>query len=236
MLKHKRTSIFFMFLCLLLLLTAVPAFAEGGDGTGGGSGKNRDIPLTLESASIADGATGVAINETIQLNFNKNICNVTVLSNNKKCFHLTDANGEAVPIKLIFPDNQVQKDYRREVFIQPAEELKKNASYKVSVDSTLKAKNGTTIDNAYVFTFTTGSSRTDRENKILKKLGNFVITYETAYGETADSVPVNKEGLDDVSQEQGPDTGSIAKIAAVVLILLIIAFTIAVVILRRKRE
>lgn len=225
-----------MFLCLLLLLTAVPAFAEGGDGTGGGSGKNRDIPLTLESASIADGATGVAINETIQLNFNKNICNVTVLSNNKKCFHLTDANGEAVPIKLIFPDNQVQKDYRREVFIQPAEELKKNASYKVSVDSTLKAKNGTTIDNAYVFTFTTGSSRTDRENKILKKLGNFVITYETAYGETADSVPVNKEGLDDVSQEQGPDTGSIAKIAAVVLILLIIAFTIAVVILRRKRE
>lgn len=236
MLKHKRTSIFFMFLCLLLLLTAVPAFAEGGDGTGGGNGKNRDIPLTLESTSIADGTTGVAINETIQLNFNKNICNVTVLSNNKKCFHLTDANGEAVPIKLIFPDNQVQKDYRREVFIQPAEELKKNASYKVSVDSTLKAKNGTTIDNAYVFTFTTGSSRTNKENKILQKLGDFVITYETAYGETADSVPVNKEGLDDVSQEQGPDTGSIAKIAAVVLILLIIAFTIAVVILRRKRE
>lgn len=236
MLKHKRTSLFFILLCLFLLLTAVPAFGEGGDGTGGGSGKNRDIPLTLESASIADGATGVAINETIQLNFNKNICNVTVLSNNKKCFHLTDANGEAVAIKLIFPDNQVQKDYRREVFIQPAEDLKKNTSYKVSVDSTLKAKNGTTIDNAYVFSFTTGSSRTNKENIILKKLGDFVITYETAYGETADSVPVNKDGLDDVSQEQGPDTGNIAKIVAVVLILLIIAFTIAVVILRRKRE
>lgn len=236
MLKHSKRYLISLIVCLLLLLTASPAFAEGGDGTGGGNGQNRDIPLTLKSASIADGAEDVAVNETIQLNFNKNICNVTVLANNKKCFHLTDEDGNAVSIRLIFPDNQVQKDYRREVFIQPAADLEKNSKYRVSVDSTVKAKNGMTIDNAHTFTFTTGSSRTDKENNVLKKLGENVITYETAYGETADSVPVDKSGLADSSQSREPDTGSIAKIAAIILILVVIGFTIVFIVLRRRKE
>ena len=236
MLKSKRTYAVCFLSLLLLLLTAVPSFAEGGDGTGGGNGENKDIPLTLERASIADGQKDVAVNETIQLNFNKNICNVTVLANNKKCFHLTDADGKAAAIRLIFPDNQVQKDYRHEVFIQPAEDLSQNTTYRLSVDRTLQAKNGTTIDNAYVLTFTTGTRRTAEENKILKKLGDFVVTYETAYGETADSVPVNKSGLDDVSQAQEPDTGSIARIAAIILILCVVAFTVIFLVLRRRRK
>lgn len=236
MLKSKRTYAVCFLSLLLLLLTAVPSFAEGGDGTGGGNGENKDIPLTLERASIADGQKDVAVNETIQLNFNKNICNVTVLANNKKCFHLTDADGKAAAIRLIFPDNQVQKDYRHEVFIQPAEDLSQNTTYRLSVDRTLQAKNGTTIDNAYVLTFTTGTRRTAEENKILTKLGDFVVTYETAYGETADSVPVNKSGLDDVSQAQEPDTGSIARIAAIILILCVVAFTVVFLVLRRRRK
>lgn len=236
MLKSKRTYAVCFLSLLLLLLTAVPSFAEGGDGTGGGNGENKDIPLTLERASIADGQKDVAVNETIQLNFNKNICNVTVLANNKKCFHLTDADGKAAAIRLIFPDNQVQKDYRHEVFIQPAEDLSQNTTYRLSVDRTLQAKNGTTIDNAYVLTFTTGTRRTAEENKILTKLGDFVVTYETAYGETADSVPVNKSGLDDVSQAQEPDTGSIARIAAIILILCVVAFTVIFLVLRRRRK
>ena len=236
MLKSKRTYAVCFLSLLLLLLTAVPSFAEGGDGTGGGNGENKDIPLTLERASIANGQKDVAVNETIQLNFNKNICNVTVLANNKKCFHLTDADGKAAAIRLIFPDNQVQKDYRHEVFIQPAEDLSPNTTYRLSVDRTLQAKNGTTIDNAYVLSFTTGTRRTAEENKILTKLGDFVVTYETAYGETADSVPVNKSGLDDVSQAQEPDTGSIARIAAIILILCVVAFTVIFLVLRRRRK
>lgn len=236
MLKSKRTYAVCFLSLLLLLLTAVPSFAEGGDGTGGGNGENKDIPLTLERASIANGQKDVAVNETIQLNFNKNICNVTVLPNNKKCFHLTDADGKAAAIRLIFPDNQVQKDYRHEVFIQPAEDLSPNTTYRLSVDRTLQAKNGTTIDNAYVLSFTTGTRRTAEENKILTKLGDFVVTYETAYGETADSVPVNKSGLDDVSQAQEPDTGSIARIAAIILILCVVAFTVIFLVLRRRRK
>ena len=98
------------------------------------------------------------------------------------------------------------------------------------------AKNGTTIDNAHTITFTTGIQHTDKENKILKELGDYIVTYETASGENANSVPVNKDGLDDVSEESGPDTASIARIAAVVLIVLIIAFTAVFIIIRRKKQ
>lgn len=238
MLKHKYLPIFL--LILILTLIPVSSFASGGDGTGGGNGqglgKNKDIALTLEHTSVKDGAADIAINETIQLDFNKNISNVTVLATNKKCFHLTDAAGNAVAIRLIFPDSQVQHDYREQVFITPLENLKANTQYRISVDITLAAKNGTTIDNAHTITFTTGSKTTDKENKVLKKLGENIITYETAYGETADSVPVNKSGLDDVSQDQGSNTGSIAKIAAIVLILLVIIFTAAAVVLKRRKE
>ena len=237
--KQKHSH--YLFLILIFIITLVPAasFAANGDGTGAGNskglGENKDITLTLESASVSEGASDVAVNETIQLNFNKNICNVTVLANNKKCFHLTDAEGNAVAIQLIFPDSQVQRDYLREVFIRPVKNLRKNTQYRISIDNTLTAKNGTAIDNAHTLTFTTGAKETGAENKVLKKLGENTITYETAYGENANSIPVDKSGLDNVSQQHAPDTGGIAMIAAIILIFLIVVFTIIFIVLRRKR-
>ncbi|MCI9598513.1 MAG: hypothetical protein HFE75_14740 [Firmicutes bacterium] len=233
---QKRIIHICVLAALLFVLCAAPAFGADGDGTGGGNGENRDIALTLESASISDGAADVPTDHTFQLNFNKNICNVTVLPNNKKCFHLTDVDGNAVPIQLVFPDNQVQKTYRREAFIKPVNVLKPDSTYRLSVDRTLQAKNGTVIDNAHTLTFTTGSRKAKEENKILKKLGENVITYETAYGETADSVPVDLSGLDQDSGEAGPDTDSIAKLAAMILVTLVLLFTVIFLYLRRKKE
>lgn len=240
MLKHKPIRYILSIFLLCLLLMPSSAFAENGDGTGGGNGQgigaNKNIPLTLEAASISDGAENIAVNETIQLDFNKNVCNITVLANNKKCFHLTDSSGTAVSIKLIFPDDQVQHDYKKQVFLIPSQDLDPDTQYKVAVDSTLMAKNGTTIDNAHTFTFTTGSSRTDKENKVLKKLGENIITYETAYGETADSIPVDKTGLDDVSQDTGTDTAELARAAAIILLLTLFLFSIVLFLLRRRKE
>ncbi len=234
--RHK--SLFSMPLLVLLLLNLLttPAFGAGGDGTGGGNGENRSIALTLERASISDGATNVPLNQTIQLDFNKNICNVTVLPNNKKCFHLTDSDGKPVSIQLIFPDNQVQSDYRREVFIKPSKALKPDSTYRLSVDRNLQAKNGTFIDNAHTLTFTTGSGKTKETNKILGKLGENIITYETAYGETADSVPVDISGLDQDAAPEEPDADTIAKLGAMILITLILLFTVLVLFLKRKKE
>ena len=237
--KHKKSCIITILLCIIMAATS-SVFADGGDGTGSGdgsgNGENKDIPLTLISSSVKNGDSNVTLNETIQLDFNKNICNVTVLANNKLCFHLTDADGNAVAIKLIFPDNQVQREYRKQVFIQPAEDLKPETSYRIAVDNTVMAKNGTVIDNAHTISFTTGTQSTDKENKILQELDDYVITYETASGENANSVPVNKTGLDDVSEESEPDMASIARIAAIILIVLIIAFTAVFIIIRRKKQ
>lgn len=225
--KKKSILSSILYLICLFMLSPLCVFAEGdGAGTGSGSGQNRDIPLALEHCSVSDGQTGVFVNETIQLDFNKNICNVTVLSKNKTCFHLTDAQGSPVSIELIFPDEQVQRDYRRQVFIRPISQLQENSSYKLTVDRGLTAKNGTLLSSACSISFTTGSGRSDEENQILKALGQNRITYETAYEETADSVPVNKEGLDDPAPEKKPDTGFLAKAGAVILILLIIGFTL----------
>ncbi len=236
MFKLKQSMILSLMLVLCLSAGLSPVYAAGGDGTGGGNGENRDIPLTLESASIRDGSRDIPVNPTIQLNFNKNICNVLVLSNNKKCFHLTDAKGKAVPIRLIFPDDQVQQGYKRQAFLIPRKNLKENSTYRIAVDRTLMAKNGNTIDNAHTITFTTGSRTVQEENKILKKLGDFTLTYETALGEGADSVPVNTAGLDDISQDQTADTGLMAKIAAASFLILILAFTLVLILLRRKRK
>lgn len=235
MFHSKKRYFTVALIALLMALTTVPAFAANGDGTGGGNGDRRDIAMTLKASSVNDGDTDIAVNETIQLDFNKNICNVTVLANNKLCFHLTDDSGNAVPIRLIFPDTQVQKDYKHEVFIQPVEDLHPNTDYQLTVDSTLAAHNGTVIDNAHIIHFTTGTQRTDAENKILKELDDYIITYETASGENENSIPVNKDGLDDPAEETSLDTDSIAKIAAAAFIVILIAFTAVCLIFKRRK-
>lgn len=234
--SQKRIIHIFILVTLLFILCGIPVFGAGGDGTGGGNGENRDIALTLESASISDGAADVPTDHVFQLNFNKNICDVTVLPNNKKCFHLTDADGKAIPIQLIFPDNQVQKTYRREAFIKPVKALNPDSAYRISVDRTLQAKNGTTIDNAHTLGFTTGTSKTKEKNKALKKLGENIITYETAYGETEDSVPVDISGLDQDSGETGPDADAISKLGAMILVTLVLLFTVIFLLIKRKKE
>lgn len=234
----KNKSLYYLLITIVVFIfLAAPCqiFADSGDGSGDGDGKglgeNKDIALTLESSSVKNNATDIPLNETFQLNFNKNVSNVTVLSNNKMCFHLTDETGTAVPIKLIFPDTQVQQDYKREVFIIPAENLNPNTQYCIYVDNTLCAKNGTYIDNAHTITFTTGTELTDKENKVLIELGENIITYETA-----DSVPINTSDLDDISEDTGSNTGYIAVIAAVVLLIVIILFTAFFIISKRRKE
>lgn len=243
MVKNKSLYYLFIAITVVIFLSApCQSFAgsgggdDSGNGDGSGKGKNKDIVLTLESGSVKNNASNVHLNETFQLNFNKNVCNVTVLAHNKMCFHLTDESGATVPIQLIFPDTQVQRDYKREVFIIPTQDLAPNTQYRISVDSTLSAKNGTYIDNAHTITFTTGTKRTDKENKILKNLGENTIVYETSFSETADSVPINKSDLDSVADDTDSGIGHVAVIAAIALIAIIIIFTVFIIISKRRKE
>ncbi|WHY86994.1 Ig-like domain-containing protein [Neobacillus novalis] len=135
------------------------AFAEG-DGTGGGKSE----PLTLVSASINDGATGVSLKPEIKLTFSKNIVNMSVNESNKNCFSLLTASGTAIPINLVLADDQIDFEKRNDAIITPKANLEQGTTYSVVVSSTLKAKSGVTTGKEIRLTFTTEGTKAAPSN------------------------------------------------------------------------
>lgn len=234
----KYTKVFFLILLSLLLFLPLPV--AGGDqltetqgpGDGTGQGVNKAIRLTLVKSYPQDKATDVPLDIYIQLNFNKNIANVSVLPDNQKSFHLTSSSGEVVPITLYFPDEQIQREYKREVVIKPEQPLKPDTDYRIAIDRTLKARNGTFIDNAHIVTFTTGSRSTGEENAMLQALGANVHTFSSDLPETPESKPLSKDELLEGASDEGLAMETVAIIMVVVIALVAIGFTLLIL---RKR-
>ena len=124
-------------------------------------------PFSLLSCSVARGETGVATNVLIQLDFGRNVVNISVLEHNAGCFHLANEAGDSVPVRLLFPDDQLQRAVKRTVFLQPVEPLAAESRYVLAVDNALLAKNGTRIDQAYQISFTTGGEQAAQENDVV---------------------------------------------------------------------
>lgn len=222
----KKTGIYYVIILLLLNVFAPLAYAAStsdnyidGQGNGNGQGKNADIALTLVSSSVADGESNVPLHPVIQLDFNKNVVNIAVMENNSTCFHLTDDNGSPVPISLIFPDDQMQSNFKRNVFIIPKENLKMNSKYELVVDNILRAKNDTIIDNAHIITFQTGTAATGGQNEALLKIGNDIIVYTTALKKTEYSVPHEKQvqKLDETRQPSDKQPMDIDSLSSILL-------------------
>jgi hypothetical protein len=146
---------------LLLFIILLSSFFVGqiasaeGDGTGGGTGGGKSQPLTLESSTIKDGATGISLKPEITLTFSKNIVNMTVNENNKKCFSLQTSNGTNVPINITFADDQIDFEKRNDAIITPKANLAQGTTYSVVISSSLKAKSGVTTGKEIKITFTT---------------------------------------------------------------------------------
>ena len=200
--------------------------AGSGPGDGTGQGKNVGTALTLVSSSVADGDTNVPLDPVIQLDFNKNVVNIAVLENNSTCFHLIDKNGAPVSIKLIFPDDQIQRDYRRNVFIIPTENLQTNSQYELVVDSVLRAKNGTNIDNAHTITFKTGVEATGGQNEALLKLGDNFIAYNNALEKTEYPVLHEQEiqKPDETRQSSAKQPIDLDRLSSILLLLIAAVF------------
>lgn len=154
-------------------------------GTAGDSDKG---PFTLLSCSLSPDQNDVATNVLIQLDFDRNVVNVSVLEHNLTCFHLADPDGNSVAIQVTFPDDQLQQKNKRTVFLQPVESLAPLTRYVLAVDNCLLAKNGTHIDQAYNVSFVTGTEEQPQENALLESLGDYVRTYETDLPMTEQSI------------------------------------------------
>ncbi|MCM3763671.1 Ig-like domain-containing protein [Neobacillus niacini] len=151
--KTRLISLLFFFL-IVGLLTGQIASAEG-DGTGGGKSE----PLSLVSSSIQNGATGVPLKPEIKLTFSKNIVNMTVSDNNRKCFSLLSETGAATPIKVIFVDDQINPEGRDDAVIVPNDNLSPGTTYTLVISSALKSKSGATTGKETKITFTTEGSK-----------------------------------------------------------------------------
>lgn len=118
-------------------------------------GDGKSTALDLAESDPANGDMNVALDAQIKLLFNKNVVNMTIKDNNSKCFTLLDADKNEVPMDVIFADDQIEPDKKREIILKPKEVLQENMTYSVEILSGLQAKNGTSLSKTVTFSFTT---------------------------------------------------------------------------------
>ncbi|MEN6461559.1 MAG: Ig-like domain-containing protein [Syntrophomonas sp.] len=157
--RGKRPLILVLLAVLCCMFIALPVFAAEGDGSGGG----RDVPLALASSSLANGQSNVPVMANINLAFNKNVVNLAVKDNNMKCFSLS-GNGISVPIQVIMPDDQVDFEHRRNIDIDPLQDLKPGTLYKLVISGQLQAKNGMSLGTPVSVSFTTAGAANVNQN------------------------------------------------------------------------
>jgi hypothetical protein len=118
----------------------------------------KKIEFCLEDSLPQNLAVDVDTDSNIKLIFNKNVVNFSVKENNLKCISLKNEDGQVVPSELIFPDDQIEPDKKREIYIDPVENLNEKTTYTVEISSDMLAKNGSTLGETVYVSFTTISS------------------------------------------------------------------------------
>ncbi|HAU31988.1 MAG: hypothetical protein XD78_1867 [Desulfotomaculum sp. 46_296] len=143
---------------LVILLAAVfcfviasPALSGQGDGSGGGQSN----PLILVSSNPTDGQKDVELPVLINLSFSKNVINMTVSDNNRKCFSLYSADGVLVPVEVIMADDQIEPEKKRDIAVKPLQDLKPGTSYTLKVSQELRSKSGVCLENPVSINFVT---------------------------------------------------------------------------------
>src|SRR5665648_659505 len=148
-------------ICVLLMTclgNASIAFAEGaGSGTPGSTGEK---PLAYLGTVVVDGgnadnATDISVNPKLKVEFDKNVVNSLVWTNNSQCFNMKSSNNEAIPINVTKVDDTVDFAQRQFIFIQPVSALKPGTSYKLIISPGLMTKNGITIGQGVTVAFKT---------------------------------------------------------------------------------
>lgn len=231
----------FLLIALLVLVPAQPAFAANTRTTDSENGDDDSSSFTLETCSIKNLDSNIPLNPIIQLNYNKNVVNTAVAQNNIGCYHLVDKNGESVSIKLIFPDDQLQQDVKRNIFITPEADLEPETTYTLIIDNSLMAKNGSYIDKAYKYTFTTGTSRSEESNTLLDSLEDNIVVYTSNLPPSEASSPDSQSDaqaspISEENTESSIDTQTLSYIILAVVIVFIVILIVFQILKRRKAD
>ncbi|WKY48724.1 Ig-like domain-containing protein [Eubacteriaceae bacterium ES3] len=164
--KIKKIISIFLACIITLVMINVSVFAAGGDGTGGGSGSGDGTgggsgqPLTIVASTPADGATDVAIDDVITLEFSKNVAYLTVRDDNLTAVSIY--NGETlVPAEVTMADDQLEPDLRNFMTITPSEPLEEATTYTIKVEPIVTSKSGDVLESAVEINFTTAGGVED---------------------------------------------------------------------------
>ncbi|AWW28341.1 Ig-like domain-containing protein [Acetobacterium sp. KB-1] len=131
-----------------------------GDGIGGGS----DKPLTIVTTIPAAGASDIAVDTPIKLEFSKNVAYATVRDANLKAVTLW-AGDQLVKTEITMADDQLEPDLRNFIDIVPSEPLLEDTVYTIKVDKTLSSKSGVVLAEPLELTFTTvGTAEIPNQN------------------------------------------------------------------------
>ncbi len=147
-----KNKILLSIVILFIFISVNPIYGETAE-TQEQDGKS--IAFQLVESSPVNLSKDVKLNTEIKLLFNKNVVNMTVKENNSKCIKLLDENNNIVASELIFPDDQIEPDRKREIIIKPVNILNENTSYKIEISSNFQAKNGSLLGNTVLITFIT---------------------------------------------------------------------------------
>jgi hypothetical protein len=114
-----------------------------------------DKPLSLKESDPEHEDVDVPVDIEITLEFSNNVVNMKVSEHNAECFSLLDPEGEELEIEIVFPDDQLEPEKKRIIYIIPVEPLESSTQYTVVVSEELMAKNGNQLGEEVEITFVT---------------------------------------------------------------------------------
>lgn len=141
-----RTAFTVLLMVFCLIFTPLTVWASGGEG--------KNNPLAIDSATVSNGEKNVNTDREIKFIFNKNVNNINVVENNRKCFSMTDSHGNSVPIEVVTFDDQLEREKRNDIIIKP-QALKEAEEYTITIGPDLQAKNGVKLGKEIKYTFST---------------------------------------------------------------------------------
>ncbi len=140
----KRGTLIAVLAALMIMAGSVFSFADGG--------------LELVSTYPEDGQTNTSMeNLGVKLEFNNPINSEEAQATNKSKFHITDSEGEEVPIQVLF--NEDKNEILVVAYSEDGYTAQANEEYTLSVDAGLVDNDGNTIDDAFTVSFKTYNQR-----------------------------------------------------------------------------
>ncbi|MDP4146162.1 MAG: hypothetical protein Q8936_17025 [Bacillota bacterium] len=185
--KKVKSRLFISVLIISLLMNSILVYASG-DGIPFSNGTK---PLSFVSCTLEDG-TKIEKGEEVSilqpkftLLFDKNVVNMLVWENNRKCITMHSDNNISVLVDVTKIDDTVDFDHRQQIFVQPTNPLEWGKIYYINISPNLKAKN----ENSVLSDTTNGEGIT-----IVFKTKNQVVQSSTSQpAASSQNIPVTQE-------------------------------------------